>query len=384
MGTNEKQLENLLRGSDSNKIEEFLQSNLNTPQACGTVFESCLRRVAQQGIQKNRAETVLCVLKIVKYLCEQNNQRGIHVLIAAGILETLGKIFLYVTEKAAGRQLNVSDLLTLLLDCITSVIELQSTKYTWLQSNCDLFLSFLCKSYTNVELKRKVVEAFIGILVSLDSTSMDQIRSSISCTPLIDDLVENILLNLNYFGDYDVQVGIVELLFRLYPTVKRKEKAQSWNHNDETARLFCCISYNNFESSARAYINKVNQTSQEKWVASYHCMSLVIGDLVLGEKDECWMDLCFRSRNLGIAFGPRFEYGWYAVMSDNVEDFKIEDEESSIKMVLTTKVSVRRMFENDSFSDTLRVISFTFRKTAYFTAAFLRSKVNQIFSKIAK
>ncbi|XP_078492591.1 uncharacterized protein LOC144748330 [Ciona intestinalis] len=53
-------------------------------------------------------------------------------------------------------------------------------------------------------------------------------------------------------------------------------------------------------------------------------------------------------------------------------------------MVLTTKVSVRRIFENDSFSDTLCVISFTFRKTLYFTAVFLRNKVNQIFSKIAK
>uniref|UniRef100_H2Z9C5 Synaptonemal complex protein 2 Spt16M-like domain-containing protein n=1 Tax=Ciona savignyi TaxID=51511 RepID=H2Z9C5_CIOSA len=224
------------------------------------------------------------------------------------------------------------------------------------------------------------------ILESQSNKGVTEIRNSLCSNPKFDQLCKEILCNINFFGDYSLQQLIIEAIIRLTSSGHRQHKSHEWNNDSQCAKLFRSISYQEFDKEARAYLNKVNQSTQDKWVLSYQCKSIIIGNLTFNQSDDCWLDLCFRSKVIGFSFshGTKLNYALESLTREDVDSVEVKDNGDEVKLTVKTKQQISILFEDEYFPPDCSIISCFFEKSLDLDSEKLRKKVNFILAKVAK
>ncbi|XP_068679331.1 synaptonemal complex protein 2-like isoform X4 [Montipora foliosa] len=126
---------------------------------------------------------------------------------------------------------------------------------------------------------------------------------------------DNMEHQLGSAGDFELQAGLVELIFHLIPEMVRQEKAHMYFSNSSVAQAFSDINSSEFEAGCRFFLNKLNQSLKEKQsVASFPCCSATFGTAEVyppidPKISEFWVDFNLKSKSISLYVEERDDEG---------------------------------------------------------------------------
>ncbi|XP_044173787.1 synaptonemal complex protein 2-like [Acropora millepora] len=116
-------------------------------------------------------------------------------------------------------------------------------------------------------------------------------------------------------GDFELQAGLVELIFHLIPEMVRQDKAHVYFSDSSVARAFMDIKSSEFEAGCRYFLNTLNQNLKEKQsVASFPCYSATFGTAEVHPPidpkiTDFWVDFNLKSRSISLYVEERDNEG---------------------------------------------------------------------------
>jgi len=172
----------------------------------------------------------------------------------------------------------------------------------------------------------------------------------------LEDNMENVLVTA---GDFELQAGLVELIFRLIPHEVRQEKAQAYFSTNTVAQAFSDINSPEFEAGCRVFLNTLNESLKEKQsVTSFPCCSAYFGkEKVYQPMDPkipyFWVDFNLGSKSISLFVEEKDEEGnykedtsWETVLikAENVEDYRLKgNNKDALALFLRLKLAASEL-----------------------------------------
>ncbi|XP_020628236.1 synaptonemal complex protein 2-like isoform X2 [Orbicella faveolata] len=123
----------------------------------------------------------------------------------------------------------------------------------------------------------KLTNMILGDVVNDEVDSTDVVSLAFK------ELEDNMEHLIGTAGDFELQAGMVELIFRLIPGDTRHKKAREYFSCDLVSSAFCDITSPEFEAGCRNFLNTLNQSQKENQsVASIPCYSASFGKTEVG------------------------------------------------------------------------------------------------------
>ncbi|XP_044311143.1 synaptonemal complex protein 2-like [Varanus komodoensis] len=264
------QLESLLRdafkGKGFQKLNELVQEkDICPPQKYSKSLLNQLDKTLKKELDKNEFSNVSLLLKCIQLYCRSDPQEGLDLFLQEGLIPKMVTWFERTREFLSLIDPNESKFLANLIE--------------------DFFDTALIISKSNSEGRRQLLESFIPYLGHLatesDVTCAIQQETLRTLNTLLDNagreerkkfvvseemglLTKELAKTILDVGDYDIQVAVVEALFRLTLKKWRDELVHNWFEDQHIAKAFTEIKDRDFETDSRKFLNEVNETLGDK------------------------------------------------------------------------------------------------------------------------
>ncbi|CAK8678730.1 unnamed protein product [Clavelina lepadiformis] len=356
----EKQLESQL--NDTTGIEDFLISpNASVQQECTAKFEPNLRRITFQAIKKEEVHTLCSVLRVIRYLCQQNSQKGIHRLISGGLLEILDKIMVYVQEMVTETQCEgYEDAFRIFMETVPMLVPLLRDKCSWFISKLGYFIALAFDRLLDLKISERIMEMLNLIMEDMSTDGIYQIRYAVAKSIEIQDMCAKMMGKIHQVGCYKVQFALVEMIIRIFSSKYREDHYLEWNNNNiQQAEAFLKIQYNDFEETARIYLNICNKLFHCSWVLSLQVFDVEIESTKYKGRGTSWVDLCNRSKHVMITFVGNDEECIHSAsfQAETVNSYYIQEHGPFILLTIQARKPLKSIFDDFRFaSETNQII----------------------------
>ncbi|KAF7248809.1 Synaptonemal complex protein 2-like, partial [Varanus komodoensis] len=285
-------------------------------------------------LDKNEFSNVSLLLKCIQLYCRSDPQEGLDLFLQEGLIpkiietETHQNTVQYKRQQYIVRKIHFLSVIVRIAAQRTreflSLIDPNESKFL---ANLieDFFDTALIISKSNSEGRRQLLESFIPYLGHLatesDVTCAIQQETLRTLNTLLDNagreerkkfvvseemglLTKELAKTILDVGDYDIQVAVVEALFRLTLKKWRDELVHNWFEDQHIAKAFTEIKDRDFETDSRKFLNEVNETLGDKRrVCSIPCKSAHADMIELSKPaddklEEFWIDFNYGSESI--------------------------------------------------------------------------------------
>ncbi|XP_064607406.1 uncharacterized protein LOC135471907 isoform X3 [Liolophura sinensis] len=290
----------------------------------------------------------------LKKLSEWDNENKTHfiaVLLEHGLLDVLSAVF----EEATENQNQGADPAKSLciMDAICAISATTANAKTTLVKKYGLkFLHEILRSkselYTLEAMKR------VNLL-------MERCSLSVQDTLLQDAEIVNALQAVSGLvfiaGDYEIQVGVLECLFRFIPSQQRKRFSSKFFSDTSTARHFLDIKVSDFETDCRQFLNQLNSQLGSSYprVISLSCLTACLGLQELKKPEdpnnaEFWVDFntgssritLFCEQELCDSQGEETLWEIVSLCKSQVHSYILEVEKNLLVLTVSLKTSLEK------------------------------------------
>ncbi|XP_077459846.1 uncharacterized protein sycp2 isoform X2 [Stigmatopora argus] len=151
-------------------------------------------------------------------------------------------------------------------------------------------------------------EAISTLNIILKKVPASPEGEKILTSPEASDMMTNLAGQIMECGDYDMQVTLIELLFRLTTTDQRRKLCSHWFSQSQAADAFCQIQSLEFEVDCRTFLTFMNGLQgNSRRVKSFPCLEVYLDDFKLlmpsnDKLDKFWIDFNLGSQSISFYF----------------------------------------------------------------------------------
>nr|XP_056710949.1 synaptonemal complex protein 2-like [Euleptes europaea] len=350
-------LESLLaeafKGKGFQKISEALQEKDIYPQKYSKQLLNQLDKVLKKELDKNKFSDVSLLLKCIQLYCRSDPQEGVNLLLQQGLIPKMVTWFERTRE-------------------FLSLIEPKESKFLAKLVE-DFFDTALVISKSNAEGKKQLLESFIPYLghiaiepkvncalrqealrtlnTLLDNVAREE-RKKFALSEEMCSLTKELAKMILDVGDYDIQVAILEALFRLMLKKWRDDLVHNWFEDKHIANAFKEIKDRDFETDCRKFLNELNQRLGDKRrVFSFPCKAAYADTNKLSKPadeklEEFWVDFNCGSESVTFYLNSPESALWESVRlpKEEVSSYCVEEEgeERILKMCLQNPTTINK------------------------------------------
>ncbi|XP_036915893.1 synaptonemal complex protein 2 [Sturnira hondurensis] len=343
----EKCIDDALRKNDFRPLKTLLQIDIceDVKIKCSKQFFHKLDDLICRELNRKDIQTV-SVIFISFGRCGRNisilGQAGLATLIKQGLVRKMVAWFEKSKEILLSRGNSKDEALTNmiedLLDLLMVIYDVNDEgKKQVMESFIPRICALVIDSRVNICIQQETLKKMNAML-----DKMPQDARKILFTQEMLILMNSMGKRILDAGDYDLQVGIVEVLCRITTEKQRQELACQWFSMDFIASAFKGIKDSEFETDCRIFLNLVNgMLGDKRRVFTFPCLSAFLDKYELqipsDEKlEEFWIDFNLGSQSLSFYIaGDDGDHQWEAVTvpEDKVQTYSIEERKS--KKLLT-------------------------------------------------
>ncbi|XP_049608062.1 synaptonemal complex protein 2 isoform X4 [Syngnathus scovelli] len=163
------------------------------------------------------------------------------------------------------------------------------------------------------------------------------------------DMMSEMAAQIMHCGDYDFQVSLIEVLFRMTTADQKKKLPAVWFSLAQVACAFGQIHPLEFEADCRTFLNFVNGLQGDnRRVKSYPCLEVFLGNVKLlkpadDNPDKFWIDFNLGSQSISFYFSCADEKSqtgyWESICIPENEIHSYSVTEKGMKQILHLQLS---------------------------------------------
>nr|XP_008113194.1 PREDICTED: synaptonemal complex protein 2-like [Anolis carolinensis] len=307
--------------------------------------------IAHYELDKNECPN-LSLLKCIQQYCRSDPQ-GVDLLLQKGLISKMIAWFGSARESLSStEQKNNAFLKILIENFFDTVVVISRISSEGRKQLLDSFLPCLGLLATESNVSSTVRQEAIKTLNTLLVTITNEERKAISVSKEIHLLMEELTKTIWDVGDYDMQVGIVEALFRLARRKWRDNLVNHWFEDELIAKAFKEIKEKEFETDSRKFINELNgKLGDKRRVCSIPCKAAHADMNQLNKPpddklEEFWIDFNYGSESISFNFeGPENSL-WESVKlaKEDINSFSLQEEggEKVLKLLMKSPTTINK------------------------------------------
>ncbi|XP_061638623.1 uncharacterized protein LOC133482470 isoform X1 [Phyllopteryx taeniolatus] len=314
----EKAIADAFRSRNVTPLRVFLQKSTNEPVKCSAQFLNKLDNFIIWSLDENDSNAT-CVALAVLHMCGKNltfptGSQGITGIIDQGLIQKMVQWFdkckqLWIKH---GPQCDksLSKLSEDFFDAITMVHKASKEGMVGIQS----FLHPIGQLVNDARVCTIIrKEAISALNIILKKIPMSPEKETILTSQEASDIMMNLAGQIMQCGDYDMQVALIEVLFRMTTPDQRKMLAALWFSMAQVACAFGKIQPSAFEADCRTFLIFVNGLQGDSTrVKSYPCLEVYLDNFKLlmpsdDKLDKFWIDFNLGSQSISFYFSSADE-----------------------------------------------------------------------------
>ncbi|XP_062986088.1 synaptonemal complex protein 2-like [Elgaria multicarinata webbii] len=350
----ESLLSDAFKGKGFQKINEMVQEKeIYPPQKYNKQLLNQLDKVLKKELDKNEFSNVSLLLKCIQLYCRSDPQEGINLLLQQGLIPKMVTWFERTRD-------------------FLSLIEPKESKYL-VNLVEDFFDTALIIGKSNTEGRRLLLDSFVPYLGHLATepnvtcalrqealrtlnTLLDNVgreeRKKFAVSEEMCLLTKELAKTILDVGDYDIQVAIVEALFRLMLKKWRDDVVHNWFEDQHLVKAFREIKDRDFETDSRKFLNELNERLGDKRrVCSIPCKAAHADMNQLNKPpddklEEFWIDFNFGSESITFYLENPESALWESVRlpKEDVSSYYLQEEEGEkiLKVIMKNPTAINK------------------------------------------
>ncbi|XP_061447891.1 synaptonemal complex protein 2-like isoform X2 [Rhineura floridana] len=307
---NEYYLESLIsdafKGKGFQKINEIIQEkDIYPPQKYSKQLLNQLDKVLKKELDKNEFPNVSLLLKCIQQYCRSDPQEGVNLLLQQGLIAKMvtwferTRDFLSLIEPKESKFL-----VNLVEDFFDTALIIGKSNTEGKKQLLESFIPYLGHLATDNNVNCAVRQEALRTLNTLLNNVAREERKKFALSEEMCLLTKELAKAILDVGDYDIQVAIVEALFRLMLKKWRDDLVHNWFEDQHLAKAFREIKDREFETDSRKFLNELNERlGDDRRVCSIPCKA-AHADMNKLKKppddklEEFWIDFNFGSESI--------------------------------------------------------------------------------------
>ncbi|XP_039205501.1 synaptonemal complex protein 2-like isoform X1 [Crotalus tigris] len=346
----ESLLSDAFKGKGFQKISEMIQEkDKYVPQKCKKQLLNQLDKALKKELDKNEFSNVSLLLKCIQLYCRSDLQESINLLLQQGLIPKMVTWFERTREFLSLIEVKESNYLVNLVEdlCDTTLIIGKSSTEGRKQL-LDSFIQHLghlaTESNVNCALRQEALRTLNTLLANVTREEKKAFAASEEMCLLMKELVKTI----QEVGDYDIQVALVEALFRLMLKKQRDDLVHSWFEDQYVTKAFKEIKDRDFETDSRKFLNELNERLGDKRrIYSIPCKA-AYADLIELKKpadnklEEFWIDFNYGSESITFYLESLESTFWESVRlpKRDLSSYYLQEEQEEKILKIITRRSV--------------------------------------------
>ncbi|XP_077370767.1 uncharacterized protein sycp2 isoform X5 [Festucalex cinctus] len=309
----EKAITDAFRSRNITALRGLLQNHTNEALKCSTQFLNKLDELVTWSLDEKDLNAA-CVAFAVLHICGGNlkfpaGSQGITGIIAQGLIQKMFQWFnkckqLWIQHGPQWDK-SLSTLAEDFFDAVTMVHK--ASKEGMVGSQCFLYsVGQLVNDVRVCITIRK--EAICALNIILKKMAVLPGKEKFLTSQEATDMMRNLAGQIMQCGDYDLQVALIEVLFRMTTPDQRKKLTAVWFSVVEVACAFGQIDPLEFEADCRTFLIFVNGLQGDsRRVKSYPCLEVYLDNFQLrrpadDNMDKFWIDFNLGSQSISFYF----------------------------------------------------------------------------------
>ncbi|XP_061910349.1 synaptonemal complex protein 2 isoform X3 [Entelurus aequoreus] len=313
----EKALEDILKSGDHATLNGFLRNTTNvaTPIKCPQRFLNKLDVLMTGSLEQNDSTTA-CEGLAILHKCGKNlklpdGSQGLSGIITQGLIKKMVQWFEKCKKLWIQRGSHSDEYLSRLsenfFDAVMVVHEAsQEGAYGITESFLYSIGQLVIDARIYIVIKKEAIRKLNMILekIPVELKKDKKILTSQEASEIMTKLAGQIL----HCGDYDLQIALIEALFRMTTPIQRKQLTDHWFSMAHVAGAFVQIQVSEFEADCRSFLNFVNGIQGDRRrVHSFPCLAVYLDkfELLMPADDklkEFWIDFNLGSQCISFYF----------------------------------------------------------------------------------
>ncbi|XP_019743635.1 synaptonemal complex protein 2 isoform X2 [Hippocampus comes] len=309
----EKAITDALKSRNLTALRGFLQNNTNEALKCSAQFLKKLDDLITWSLDEKNFNAA-CVAFAVLHNCGRNlkfptGSQGISGIIDQGLIQ---KMFQWLNKCKQlwiqhGPQWDKS--LCILsedfFDAVTMIHKASNEAMVGIQSFMYSVGQLVNDARVCIIVRK---EAIYALNIILKKITVSPEKETILTSQEASDLMMNLAGQIMQCGDYDLQVALIEVLFRMTTPDQRKKLAAHWFSTAQVACAFDQIHPSEFEADCRTFLTVVNGSQGDsRRVKSYPCLEVYLDNFKLlkpadDKLDQFWIDFNLDSQSISFYF----------------------------------------------------------------------------------
>ncbi|XP_054841829.1 synaptonemal complex protein 2-like [Eublepharis macularius] len=332
----ESLLADAFKGKGFQKIHEALQEKDVYPQKCSKQLLNQLDKVLKKELDKNEFPNVSLLLRCIQLYCRSDPQEGMNLLLQQGLIPKMVTWFERTREFLNLIEPKESKFLSRLVeDFYDTALVIGKSSAEGKKQLLEFFIPYLghvaVEPKVNCALRQEALRTLNTLLDNVAREERKKFALSEEMCSLTKDLAKMIL----DVGDYDIQVAILEALFRLMLKKWRDDLAHNWFEDEHIAKAFKEITDRDFETDCRKFLNELNERQGDKRrVFSFPCKAAYADTNKLtkpaDEKlEEFWIDFNCGSESVTFYLNSPESALWESVKlpKEEISSYCVQEEE---------------------------------------------------------
>nr|XP_020652760.1 synaptonemal complex protein 2-like [Pogona vitticeps] len=347
-------LSDAFKGGGFQKINEMVQEkDIYPPQKYNKQLLNQLDKVLKKELDKNEFSNVSLLLKCIQLYCRSDPQEGANQLLQQGLVAKMVTWFERTREFLSLIEPKESKfLVNLVEDFFDTALIIGKSNSEGRKQLLESFIPYLghlaTESNLNCALRQEALRTLNTLLDNVAREERKKFAVSEEMSLLTKELAKTIL----DVGDYDIQVAIVEALFRLMLKKWRDDLVHKWFEDQHIAKAFKEIKDRDFETDTRKFLNELNERLGDKRrVCSIPCKAAHADMNMLNKPlddklEEFWIDFNFGSESITFYLESPEGALWESVRlaKEDVSSYYLQEEaeENILKIFLKNSTVINK------------------------------------------
>ncbi|XP_070556715.1 synaptonemal complex protein 2-like [Ptychodera flava] len=362
----ELRLQSLLLSSNKgckyiSELQDYINGESSVPQKCNIAVCDKMKSNIRQGLETGNIHQVCVMLDVISSFAKFDNSEGLLFLLEAGISKYLVRIFdkaSHLLSKAdeIHQKVTPEHFMERICDTITDIGEnCLKGKAVMVSSFTELLMEFAIDTKNSFKTRIDVLKTLNPLLEGIENNAKEILQK----TPDTFKLMTCLAKLLYTAGDFEMQVSIIETLFRTTVKKNRALFAKKWFHGSTETNEFAAIREKQFETDCRNFLNMLNSSMGDKQrVYSLPCISAILGNTQLQKPvdenlSEFWVDFNIESQSMTMFVSGNPDdpvessdmWETIAIRKSDLVNFHINEIQDVNELVLTLSVPASELFE---------------------------------------
>ncbi|XP_051907905.1 synaptonemal complex protein 2 [Hippocampus zosterae] len=309
----EKAITDALKSRNLTALRGFLQNNTNEALKCSAQFLKKLDDLITWSLDEKNFNAA-CVAFAVLHNCGRNlkfptGSQGISGIIDQGLIQKmfqwLNKCKQLWIQHGPQRDKSLCILSQDFFDAVTMIHKASNEAMVGIQSFMYSVGQLVNDARVCIIVRK---EAIYALNIILKKITVSPEKETILTSQEASDLMMNLAGQIMQCGDYDLQVALIEVLFRMTTPDRRKKLAAHWFSTAQVACAFDQIHPSEFEADCRTFLTFVNGLQGDRRrVKSYPCLEVYLDNFKLlkpadDKLDQFWIDFNLDSQSISFYF----------------------------------------------------------------------------------